>query len=316
MAKQDYYELLGVSRKASEDEIKKAYRKLALKYHPDRNKGDKEAEERFKAINEAYAVLSDKEKRQQYDTFGAEGLNKRFTQEDIFRNFNFGDIFGEMGFSDDLFGTLFGRGFKRGGRRSDFSGGDFGFGQSFRQGSSEYEQHVPQKGADLVTTLSISLEEAARGSDRRLALGRGTGAGEISVKIPPGIRSGQKLRLVGKGQPGRRGSRAGDLFIQIQIGDHPVFKREEDDIIVEKEITFSQAVLGTTIEVKTLDGMRRVKVPPGTQNQTRLRLKKEGIPHMKGGGKGDFYVKVIVRIPKSLTGRQRELIDQLAREGL
>ena len=316
MAKRDYYETLGVNRKATEDEIKKAYRKLALKYHPDRNKGNKEAEERFKEINEAYAVLSDKEKRQQYDTFGAEGFHQRFTQEDIFRNFNFGDIFRDLGFSDDIFSTLFGGSFRRGARRSDFGGGDFGSDRFSRQGPSEYGQHMPQKGADLVTDLSISLEEAARGGERRFTLGGGGASRELSVKIPPGIRSGQKLRLAGKGQPGPRGGKAGDLYIQIHVLDHPVFKREEDNIIVEKEIAFSQAVLGTTIEVQTLEGKRLVKVPPGTQNQTRLRLKGQGIPHMKGEGKGDFYVKVIVRVPKSVSKGQRELIEQLARQGL
>lgn len=315
MAKRDYYEVLGVSRNATEDEIKKAYRKLALKYHPDRNKGNKEAEERFKEINEAYAVLSDKEKRQQYDTFGAEGFHQRFTQEDIFRNFNFGDIFRDLGLSDDIFSTLFGGGFRRGARKRDF-GGDFGFGQFYRQGAADYESGRPQKGQDLVTDLQISLEEAARGSERRFSLGgRGT-AGELSVKIPPGIRSGQKLRLPGKGQPAPRGGKPGDLFIQIRVAEHPAFRREEDDLVVEKEITFSQAVLGTTIEVQTLDGNRLVKVPPGTQNHTRLRLKGQGIPHMKGGGKGDFYVKVIVRVPKNVTGKQKELINQLAKEGL
>ncbi len=316
MAKGDYYEILGVSRKATDDELKKAYRKLALKYHPDRNKGNKEAEERFKQINEAYAVLSDKEKRQQYDTFGAEGFHQRFSQEDIFRNFNFGDIFQDLGSSDDIFATLFGRSFRRGTGRTDFGGGGGRSGQFFRQGPSGYETHMPQKGADLVTDLHISLEEAARGSERRLALGGGATAGEITVKIPPGIRSGQKLRLAGKGQPGPHRGKPGDVYIQIRVRDHPAFKREEDDIIVEKEVTFSQATLGTTIEVQTLDGTRRVKVPRGTQNHTRLRLRGQGISHMKGGGKGDFYVKVIVKVPKSLTTRQRELVEQLAKEGL
>jgi curved DNA-binding protein len=316
MAKRDYYEVLGVSRNAKEDEIKKAYRKLALKYHPDRNKGNKEAEERFKEINEAYAVLSDKEKRQQYDTFGAEGFHQRFSQEDIFRNVNFGDIFRDMGFSDDILSGLFGGSFGRGARRRQSANGPFGFQQFFRQGTPEYEEQMPQKGADLVADLEISLEEAFRGGERRLNLGgRGT-SGEISVKIPPGIRSGQKLRLAGKGQPGPRGGRPGDLFIQIQVRTHPFFKREEDDVIVEREISLSEAVLGKTLEVQTLAGTRLVKVPPGTQSHTRLRLKGEGIPHMKGGGKGDFYVKVIAKVPKKLTSRQRELVEELSREGL
>jgi curved DNA-binding protein len=316
MARRDYYEVLGVSRKASKDEIKRAYRKLALKYHPDRNKGNKEAEERFKEINEAYAVLSDKEKRQQYDTFGAEGFHQRFTQEDIFRNFNFGDIFQDLGFSDDIFSTLFGRNLGRGARRSNVGGAGPGFGQFFKQGPSGYEQPAPQRGGDLVTDLHITLEEAATGSERRLGLGGRGASGEIAVKIPRGIRSGQKLRLGGKGQASPYGGKTGDLFIQIHVRNHSTFKREEDDIIVEKEISFSQAVLGTTIEVPTLDGNRWVKVPAGTQNQTRLRLKGQGISHMKGGGKGDLYVKVIVKIPKRLTGKQKDLVEQLAGEGL
>jgi len=316
MAKRDYYEVLGVSRNASEDDMKKAYRKLALKFHPDRNKGDKEAEERFKEINEAYAVLSDTEKRQQYDTFGAEGFHQRFTQEDIFRNANFGDIFRDLGFSDDIFSSIFGGGVGRGARRSRSAGGEFGFNQFFRRGAPGYEQPMSQRGADLVTDLEISLEEAARGGERRLSLGRGSSAGEISVKIPPGIRSGQKLRLAGKGQAVPHGGAPGDLLIRVHVRDHPSFTREGDDIIVEKHVSFSQAALGTTIEVQTLNGMRRVKVPPGTQSHTRLRLKGQGIPHMKGDGKGNFYVKVVVSVPKRLTGRQKELIEQLSKEGV
>jgi len=316
MAKRDYYEILGVSRTATEDEIKRAYRKLALKYHPDRNKGNKEAEERFKEINEAYAVLSDKGKRQQYDTFGAEGFHQRFTQEDIFRNFNFGDIFQDLGLSGDIFTTLFGGSFGQSARRHDVGSGASGFGQFFRQGPSGFEQSAPRKGSDLLTELNISLEEAAKGGQRRLKLGGGGAAEEITVKIPAGIRSGQKLRLEGKGQPSPVGGKAGHLFIQIYVRDHPIFKREGDDIVVEKEIPLSQAILGTSIEVQTLDGNRRVKVPPGTQSHTRLRLRGQGISHMKGEEKGDLYVKVIVRIPKNLTDKQKELTKELAKEGL
>jgi curved DNA-binding protein len=316
MAKRDYYDLLEVKRNASQDEIKKAYRKLALKYHPDRNKGNKEAEERFKEINEAYAVLSDTEKRKQYDTFGAEGFHQRFTQEDIFRNFNFGDIFQDLGFSDDILTGLFGRRSGRGTRRSGFGGTGSDFSQFYRQGAPGFETQTARNGTDLVIDLPISLEEAAKGSDRRFNLAGGRGGGEIAVKIPPGIRSGQKLRLAGKGQAGPGSGKAGDLFIRVQVRDHPVFKREGDDLIVHRDIAFSEAVLGTTIDVQTLDGARRVKVPRGTQNQTRLRLKGQGISHMKGGGKGDLYVKLSIEVPKTVTKKQRELIEQLAKEGL
>lgn len=305
MATRDYYEVLGVKKNASDEEIKRAYRKLAMKYHPDRNPNKKEAEERFKEINEAYAVLSDKEKRRQYDTFGAEGFRQRFTQEDIFRGFDF----------DEILSTLFGG---RGRRESRSRGrGGFDFNDLFgRQSGYQDMGRMPRKGADILYELAISLEEAAFGGEKRISYRKNGRIEEVSVKIPRGIPIGKKLRLAGKGMEGKNGGPPGDLYLQISIREHPYFQREEDDLIVEKEINFSEAVLGTTIEVPTLEGMKKVKVPQGTQCHTKMRLKGLGLPHFQGDGRGDEYVKVIVKVPKRVTENGRRLIEELAREGI
>ncbi len=305
MAAKDYYSILGVAKNASDEEIKKAYRKLAMKYHPDRNPNKKEAEERFKEINEAYAVLSDKEKRKQYDTFGAEGFQQRFTQEDIFRGFDFDEIL------SGLFGSRGRREFRYGGR------GGFDFGDLFgKQGGYQDAGRMPQRGEDIVYEMSISLEEAAFGGEKRISYRKNGKIEEVSVKIPQGIPSGKKLRLSGKGMGGRNGGPPGDLYLQVSIREHPVFSREGDDLIVEKEINFSDAVLGTTVEVPTLEGVKKVKIPSGTQSHTKMRLKGLGIPHFQGEGRGDEYVKVIVRIPKKVSEKNRELIQELAKEGI
>jgi len=305
MAKKDYYEILGVSRNATDEEIKRAYRKLAMKYHPDRNPNKKEAEERFKEINEAYAVLSDKEKRKQYDTFGAEGFHQRFTQEDIFRGFDLNEIlsnlFGGGGRREFRFGT-----------RGGFDFGDF-FGSQYGYQDMEWG---PQKGEDIYYDLTITLEEAASGAEKRISYRKNGKLEEVSVRIPPGISAGKKLRLSGKGMEGKNGGPPGDLYLRISIAEHPYFVREGDDIIVEKEISFSEAALGTTIEVPTLEGLKKVKVPPGTQSHTKLRLKGLGIPHFNGNGRGDEYVKVIVKVPQRLSERAKGLIQELAKEGI
>jgi curved DNA-binding protein len=305
MATRDYYDILGVSKNASDDELKRAYRKLAMKYHPDKNPNKKEAEERFKEINEAYAVLSDKEKRKQYNTFGKEGFHQRFTQEDIFRGFDFDEIL------SNLFGGRGRREFRSGGR------GGFDFGDLFG-GQNAYQDmgRMPQKGEDIVYELSISLEEAANGGEKRISYRKNGRIEEVSVKIPRGIPSGKKLRLAGKGMEGRNGGPPGDLYLQISIKDHSLFSREGDDLIVEKEISFSEAVLGTHIEVPTLEGMKKMRVPPGTQCHTKMRLRGIGIPHFQGDGRGDEYVKLIVKIPKKVTEKGKGLIQELAKEGI
>ena len=301
MASKDYYEILGVSKNASDEEMKRAYRKLAMKYHPDRNPNKKEAEERFKELNEAYAVLSDKEKRKQYDTFGKEGFHQRYTQEDIFRGFDFEDIF------SNLFGGR-GRRETRSGGRGGFDFGDV-FSRAYQGG------RAPQKGGDVLYELPITLEEAALGGEKRISIPKNGRVEEISVRIPAGIPSGKKLRVAGKGMEGKNGGPSGDLYLQVSVKNHPIFDREGDDLIVEKEIIFSEAVLGTTIEVPTLEGTKKVKVPPGTQSHTKMRLRGLGISHFQGTGKGDEYIKVIVKVPKRVTDKTRKLIEELAKEG-
>jgi curved DNA-binding protein len=305
MATKDYYDMLGVPKNANDEEIKRAYRKLAMKFHPDRNPNKKDAEERFKEINEAYAVLSDKEKRKQYDTFGAEGFHQRFSQEDIFRGFDFDEIL------SGLFGGRGRREFKFGGR------GGFDFGDLFgRQSGHQDMSRMPQRGEDILYEIVISLEEAAYGGEKRISYRKDGKVEEVSVKIPRGIPSGKKLRLAGKGMEGRRGGPPGDLYLQVSIKDHSVFTREGDDLMVEKEINFSEAVLGTTIEVPTLEGTKKVKVPSGTQSHTKMRLKGLGLPHFQGEGKGDEYVKVVVKVPKRVNEKSRGLIQELAEEGI
>jgi curved DNA-binding protein len=305
----DYYKILGVKKDSSTQDIKKAYRKLAMKYHPDRNKGDKEAEEKFKKISEAYAVLSDSEKRKQYDTFGASGFQQRYSQEDIFRGFDLGDILKEFGLGG------MGGGFRSsGGQGSPFetfffqSGGPGTGRTSFRTSAQQ-----PVKGNDVTYELSVSLNEILNGSEKTISLRRENKTENVSVKIPKGIKSGQKLRLTGKGSPSPYGGPPGDLYLVIHEQPHPVFSRDGNNLIVEKHISFSKACLGSEISVNSLEGKElKVKVPAGIQPHAKLRLKGHGLPAGKTGGRGDIYVKVTVDVPKTLTAEQKKLIKELA----
>ena len=306
MASRDYYELLGVKKDARPDEIKKAYRKLAVKYHPDKNPGDKQAEERFKEISEAYAVLSDPDKRRQYDQFGADGFHQRFSQEDIFRGVDINDLFGGMGFGGDVFSRIFGGG------RGGFGGGGFGGGFDFRQG----HQARQPRGQNLTMEVQVTLREAAAGGEKRIAFTRDGIHEELSVKIPAGIADGAQLRLKGKGSPGGGSIPPGDLYLTVRVGSDPLFTREGDDLTVERQIRFSEAALGTTLDVPTLDTPKRIKVPAGVQAGTKIRLKGCGIPHRGGTGKGDLYVKIGVRVPELVTGEQKKLLEKLAEVGL
>jgi curved DNA-binding protein len=320
MNEKDYYKILGVDKKASEEEIKKAYRKLAMKHHPDRNKGDKKAEEKFKELSEAYAVLSDKEKKKQYDTYGSAGFQQRYSQEDIFQGFDFSNLFREFGFGGGGFENIFGqRGGHPGGgyRTHTFNRGG---GPAFEYGDP-YAQYGgagrPQRGEDQMYELGITLKEAAMGAEKQLSFPAGKRTEKVMVKIPAGISTGKKLRISGKGEAGPGGGPAGDLFIQIKVLEDPVFKLEEHHLVVEKEITFTQAALGTKLEVPTLEGKSlQVKVPPGTQPFSKLRLKGYGLPLLGGKGKGDQFVKILIKVPKKLSDHQKKLLEELSEEGI
>lgn len=304
MPETNYYKALGVNKKTSDDEIKKAYRKLAMKYHPDHTKGDKSAEEKFKQISEAYAVLSDKEKRKQYDEFGSSGFHQRFSQEDIFKGFDFSDIFKEFGFGRTNFST------GRGGRMKFSSGSRQPFGFQSRP-------QAQVKGSDLIYELPLTLQEVATGTSKTISFERGGRSEKMTVKILKGMITGKKLRIAGKGDPSPYGGPPGDLFIQSKVMDDPAYNSEGFDLHVNREIKLSEAILGTKIAVPVLDGKElSLKIPPGTKHKTKMRIAKRGLPHMKGNGNGDLFVCIQVKMPGKLTGEQKTLIKKLAETGL
>jgi len=279
MSETDYYAILGVSRNASDTEIKKAYRKLAMKYHPDHTKGDKAAEERFKKISEAYAVLSDKEKRKQY-------------------GFGGGNFFG-------------GKSGKRGSVRFSFGGGGNPFGGYSQQ------QATTAKGSDLVYELPLTLREVATGTRKNISFQHEGRSENLTVTIPRGMITGKKLRLAGKGEPSPMGGPPGDLYVQAKVLPDPLFKVDGYDVTIDHQIRLTEALLGTTISVPTLEGPSlNLKIPPGTSHKTKMRLTGRGLPHMRGSGRGDLYVRVLVRMPKHLTPGQKGLVEKLAAEGL
>lgn len=333
MSKRDFYEILGVDKSASKDEIKKAYRKLAMKYHPDRNPGDAAAEAKFKEASEAAEVLLSEEKKSTYDRFGHAGMNGQgFGGAGGFQGGDFGDL-------GDIFGDIFG----------DFFGGARGGG---RRGPRAV------KGRDVHATLNIKFEEAAFGCEKEISIVKeiikeGTtpqtcqtcgGAGEVrrqqgfftmsqacyqcngigetaqttkkktklSVKVPAGIDDGQKLKISREGGPGFKGGPSGDLYVDVQVADHSIFIREETDVFCEVPVSFSQAALGDEVEVPTLSGKVMVKVPAGTQSGKRMRLKGKGISRIDGRGIGDQIIHLMVETPTKLSGEQRELFEQLA----
>ncbi len=351
--KRDYYELLGVERTATAAELKTAYRKLAHQYHPDKNPNDKASEEKFKDISEAYAVLSDDQKRTVYDRFGHQGLGgnggmpEGFPFGPGFAGGNINDIFG------DIFSEVFGRG--GGGRRG---------------------RGARNRGADLRYNLELSFEEAAFGCETRVRVprpkrcercggsgsksgketrctacggageqrfqqgffavsracarcgGRGSvladpceacrgdgrveGETELTLRVPPGLENGSRIRLTGEGEPGERSGPPGDLYVVVQVRDHPLFTREDQNILCEIPISFTQAALGAQIDVPTLDGKVQMKIPAATQNGKIFRLREKGIPSPNGHRRGDQLVKVSVETPTHLTKEQRELLEKFA----
>lgn len=299
MASTDYYKTLGVDKNASADEIKKAFRKLAVKYHPDRNPNDKGAEDRFKEINEAYAVLSDPKKKEEYDTYGSSGFHKHYSQEDIFRGFDFSNVYRDMGAGggEDIFSRLFGGGFGRGGGRGGF-------------------RNMPQRGDDLEMELEIGFREAAQGAEKQVSFRRSGQREELKVRIPAGVDNGSRIRLSGKGGQGGSGGPDGDLFLIIRVLPDPLFTREGGDLFVDRSIHFSEACLGTSLEVPTLEGDKRIKVPAGIQPGTKIRLKGCGIKPLGSNAKGDLYVKVSVYVPEALNAEQKKLVEAMRESGL
>jgi len=259
----------------------------------------------FKDLNEAYAVLRDPEKKKQYDMFGAEGFHNRFTQEDIFKGFDLGSIFREFGFGG-------------GGRGRNPFGQMYGGMGGFGQGGRGFQGHGQgTKGQNLVYELPMTLEELCKPTNKTIAYQIDGRQEKVSVKIPAGIKGGQKLRLQGKGQPGLYGGPSGDLYVQIKELAHPAFRRENADLYVNRKIRFSEAVLGTEIEVPTIEQKTlKLKIPTGTQNNAKFRLKGHGMPLNNGSGKGNAYVEINIEVPKELTKEQEPLMQSLKDVGL
>lgn len=281
MTKRDYYDVLGVSKTASDDEIKKAYRKLAVKYHPDKNPGDKAAEEKFKEISEAHEVLSDKQKRSRYDQFGHAGVGGAggnpfgggpFSGNGQSFNFDFGGGF------DDILSSIFG----------------FGGGRS-----------RPSRGADWQTSLTITFEEAVFGTVKNITVD----GKSIKLKIPQGIDDGMSIRLSGRGGEAPKGGTRGDLYVQIRVKPHKTLTREGAIILSEETISMVDAALGVDIKVETVDGKLTMKVPAGTQSGTPFKLSGHGVPFRADGDRGPHIVTIIVETPRNLSRKQKELLE-------
>jgi curved DNA-binding protein len=295
--RKDAYATLGVSRDADDDTIRKAYRKLARELHPDVNPNNTKAEDRFKAVSEAYAVLSDSDKRRDYDEFGDVAFQSGFDAKQARRTRSaYGGGFQEFGFGgiDDIVSDLFGRGAGRGGARSP----------------------LRRRGATLEATLALDFLEAARGGERRFQISRPTASGgkrseSVSVRIPPGVADGGTIRLRGKGGEGIAGGPTGDLVATIQIRPHSHFKREGRDVFLEVPISIGEATLGAKVEVPTLDGRVTVTIPPGTDSGAKLRLKGKGVPHPSAGAHGDFFVVAKICVPKDLAEDEQARFEEL-----
>jgi molecular chaperone DnaJ len=362
-AKRDYYEVLGVERGSSDDEIKKAYRKLALKFHPDKNAGDKAAEEKFKELGEAYEALSDPQRRAAYDQYGHAAFDPRARTGG-------GGFRGGGGFHDpmDIFREVFGGG----------GGGGSIFDTLFGGGGGGEDPSGPQRGSDLRYDLEITLEEAVHGTERQIHVtkpatcevchgsgaekgsrklsctqcgGRGQvvmargifriqqtcprceGAGQIiekpckacdgegrrnqaaniTLKIPPGVDTGTRLRSTGNGEAGARGGSAGDLYVVLHVEKHEIFERHGDDLLCEVPVNFVQAALGAEIDVPTLNGKAQIRLPSGTQGGTLFRLKGKGVRSLQSHGTGDLHVRVVVEVPAHLNSAQRQKLEEFAR---
>jgi molecular chaperone DnaJ len=315
LSKKDYYSLLNVQRSATADEIKKAYRKLAMQYHPDKNPGDKKAEEKFKEFSEAYEVLSDPKKREMYDQFGHAGTQGGFGGAGgPFGAGGFGGFGGAGGAGaggpgqdpfQDIFGDVFSEIF-----------GARGYGPGAGTGGPRRRQ---TKGSDLRYTLNIAFEESALGAEKVISFVRQRNGkdetAKLSVNVPAGVKEDQRLKLTGEGDSPAGGGTAGDLYVIIKIQDHPLFKRQDNDILMDLPVTYTDAILGTSVEIPTLSGKAVIRIPPGTHTGQTFRLKGKGFPKIGGFGSGDMLVRLIVDTPEKISHRQKELLEELSKAG-
>lgn len=306
MGKKDFYSILGVSRSASPDEIKKAYRKLAMQHHPDRNPGNKEAEDKFKEASEAYEALANPQSRAAYDQFGHVGAARggarphsshQHYSSAPFEDFDFGAFRGRPYTTEsayDLFNDLFG----------DIFAGRTTHGP------------IRSRGADLKYNLKISLEDAARGCDKQIRFIRNRNGKEdtanLSVSVPKGVRLGQRLKLRGEGESGSHGGPNGDLYVIVDFLEHPIFRRQGLDLLMDLPISFTDAILGTEVEVPTLTGRASVRIPPGAHPGQLFRLKGKGFPEINSSKQGDQLLRIIVDVPKNLGAEQLEQVKQIA----
>lgn len=318
MAKRDFYEVLGVTRKADADELKKAYRKLAMQFHPDKNPNDKKSEERFKEISEAYDTLSDPQKKQNYDQFGHMGSQAGFKPgSNPFEGFASGGGFRGGQRSGGGFGN-FNQGFDPNSESFQNSFSDL-FGEMFngqRRGGPGPKASARARGADLKYTLNISFEEAALGAEKTISFVRHRQNKEenakLSVTVPAGVKPSQRLKLTGEGDAATSGGQVGDLYVIINILEHPLFKRVENDVYLELPLHFVDATLGTMVEVPTLTGRASLKIPPGTSSGQTFRLKAKGFSSVAGSETGDMLVKIQIDVPKDLSDAEKDSLRRFS----
>lgn len=319
MTNKDFYKILGVSRTASDEEIKKAYRALAKKYHPDVNKDDKAAEEKFKDASEAYDVLSDKKKRQEYDMFGAASMGAGAGGAPgggAYRYYSTGG-----GAPDFDFSTFFGGGRASAGRGGpNFTEEDLGniFGDIFggaggaARSSRARGRRAPQRGADRYFRMEIDFLEACLGKTSKISVPEGNKVTKMNVKIPAGVKDGSKIRLAGKGEPSPNGGEPGDLYLEVQVKSHPFFRREGDDIYLDLPLTILEAVEGTHLEVPTVSGKVKMKIPSGTQSGQKFRLKGKGVVHRQSSGHGDQYVIAQIHVPQQVKADGKKILEEFS----